>query len=99
MKVHEYQAKEIFVEHGLPVPKGKVATTVDQADTIDGHARNRYDDRNGNPVIETVMVRGMGHAMAVDPDGDPGCGATRPFFVDADICAALWIARWFGIAR
>jgi succinyl-CoA synthetase beta subunit len=34
LKVHEYQAKDIFVEHGLPVPKGKVATTVEQAESI-----------------------------------------------------------------
>ena len=31
MKVHEYQAKDIFVEHGLPVPKGEVATSVEEA--------------------------------------------------------------------
>ncbi len=34
MKVHEYQAKDIFVEHGLPVPKGKVATSVEEAESI-----------------------------------------------------------------
>ncbi|MBE0566335.1 MAG: ADP-forming succinate--CoA ligase subunit beta [Krumholzibacteria bacterium] len=31
MNIHEYQAKEIFASHGLPVPGGKVATTVDEA--------------------------------------------------------------------
>jgi len=34
LKVHEYQAKDIFVEHGLPVPKGKVATSVEEAESI-----------------------------------------------------------------
>ncbi len=34
MKVHEYQAKELFVEHGLAVPEGKVATTAEQAEAI-----------------------------------------------------------------
>lgn len=34
MKVHEYQAKELFVERGLPVPRGKVATTPEEAEAI-----------------------------------------------------------------
>ena len=31
MKLHEYQAKTIFAEAGLPVPQGRVAATVDDA--------------------------------------------------------------------
>lgn len=31
MNFHEYQAKELFAEVGIPVPAGKVAHTVDQA--------------------------------------------------------------------
>jgi len=31
MKIHEYQAKEIFADGGIPVPPGKVATTVQEA--------------------------------------------------------------------
>ncbi len=31
MKIHEYQAKEIFRKYGVPVPDGKVAFTVDEA--------------------------------------------------------------------
>ena len=31
MKIHEYQAKEIFARYGIPVPKGRVATTARQA--------------------------------------------------------------------
>ncbi len=34
MKVHEYQAKELFVEHGLAVPEGRVATTPEEAESI-----------------------------------------------------------------
>src|SRR4029078_11626234 len=28
MKIHEYQAKQIFARYGVPVPKGEVAFTV-----------------------------------------------------------------------
>ncbi|MHB8079093.1 MAG: ADP-forming succinate--CoA ligase subunit beta [Candidatus Krumholzibacteriia bacterium] len=31
MNIHEYQARDIFRAHGLPVPEGRVATTADEA--------------------------------------------------------------------
>ena len=31
MNIHEYQAKEIFRQYGVPTPRGKVATTVEEA--------------------------------------------------------------------
>ena len=34
MKVHEYQAKEIFSKYGIPVPRGNVAFTVDEAASL-----------------------------------------------------------------
>lgn len=34
MNIHEYQAKEIFRSHGIPVPPGEVATTPEQAEEI-----------------------------------------------------------------
>ncbi|MCH8011927.1 MAG: ADP-forming succinate--CoA ligase subunit beta [Candidatus Marinimicrobia bacterium] len=34
MKIHEYQAKELLKESGVPVPKGNHAFTVDEADEV-----------------------------------------------------------------
>ena len=34
MKIHEYQAKEILRAHGVPVPKGRVAGTPEEARRI-----------------------------------------------------------------
>ena len=34
MKIHEYQAKQILADHGVTVPKGRVATSPEQARTI-----------------------------------------------------------------
>ena len=34
MKVHEYQAKEVLARYGVPVPRGRVATTPRQAAEI-----------------------------------------------------------------
>ncbi|MFW6085135.1 MAG: ADP-forming succinate--CoA ligase subunit beta [Gemmatimonadota bacterium] len=34
MNIHEYQAKEIFRSHGIPVPPGEVARTADEAEAL-----------------------------------------------------------------
>ena len=34
MKIHEYQAKEIFARYGIPVPKGRVAKTPQEAEEV-----------------------------------------------------------------
>jgi succinyl-CoA synthetase beta subunit len=34
MKLHEYQSKQIFARYGIPIPKGKVATTAEDARNI-----------------------------------------------------------------
>jgi poly(hydroxyalkanoate) depolymerase family esterase len=71
----------------------------DELDFVNGHVRRRYNDAGGHQVVETYVIEGMGHAVAVSPDGTPRCGIARPFFADANICAALWISRWFDIVR
>ncbi len=34
MKIHEYQAKEIFAKYGVPIPAGRVATTPSEVETV-----------------------------------------------------------------
>ena len=59
MKVHEYQAKELFVERGLPVPEGKVATTPEEAEKIAAEI-------GGMVVVKSqVHVGGRGKAGGV----------------------------------
>jgi len=59
VKVHEYQAKELFVEHGLPVPEGRVATTPEQAESI-------ASEIGGMVVVKSqVHVGGRGKAGGV----------------------------------
>ena len=31
MNFHEYQAKQLFADYGIPVPAGRVASTADEA--------------------------------------------------------------------
>jgi len=34
MKIHEYQAKELFQKYGVPIPRGKVAFSVEEAKSV-----------------------------------------------------------------
>ncbi len=55
MKIHEYQAKELMKARGIPVPLGRVATTVSQAVA----AVRPLIEESGNPV---VVVKSQIHA-------------------------------------
>ncbi|HEV2735710.1 MAG TPA: ATP-grasp domain-containing protein, partial [Longimicrobiaceae bacterium] len=56
MNIHEYQAKELLVAQGIPVPMGEVATTPEQAEEI---AR-----RLGGPVMVKAQVHAGGRGKA-----------------------------------
>ena len=56
MNIHEYQAKELLVAEGVPVPMGEVATTPEQAEEI---AR-----RLGGPVMVKAQVLAGGRGKA-----------------------------------
>ena len=55
MKIHEYQAKQIFARYGVPIPKGYPAMTVDEAEA----AAKRLVEETKSPV---VVVKAQIHA-------------------------------------
>ena len=55
MKIHEYQAKQIFARYGIPVPKGEPAFTVNEVGAI----AERLIAETQNPV---VVVKAQIHA-------------------------------------
>jgi succinyl-CoA synthetase beta subunit len=66
MKLHEYQSKQIFAKYGIPIPKGRVAATADEAKQIAKELGSRV-------VIKSqVLVGGRGKAggirLAKNPD-------------------------------
>src|SRR3990172_1610847 len=65
MKIHEYQAKEIFKKYGIPVPPGEVAFTPQEAKEI--------ASRIGRPVMlkAQVHVGGRGKAGGIKPASSP----------------------------
>jgi succinyl-CoA synthetase beta subunit len=59
MKLHEYQSKNIFSKYGIPIPKGRVATTAQEAKQI-------AEELGGRVVVKSqVLVGGRGKAGGV----------------------------------
>lgn len=56
MDIHEYQAKEILRDHGVPVPPGEVATTPEEAEEI----ARKY----GGMVVVKAQVHAGGRGKA-----------------------------------
>jgi succinyl-CoA synthetase beta subunit len=65
MKIYEYQAKELLKQHGIPVPRGAVASTPEEARSIASGI--------GRPVMvkAQVLVGGRGKAGGVKRAANP----------------------------
>ena len=57
MKIHEYQAKDLFTQYGIPVPRGKTLST---ADEIKEYAREAAP----GPVVIKAQIHGGGRGLA-----------------------------------
>jgi succinyl-CoA synthetase beta subunit len=55
MKIHEYQAKQIFARYGVPIPRGYPAISVDEAEA----AARKLAQETGSPI---VVVKAQIHA-------------------------------------
>jgi succinyl-CoA synthetase beta subunit len=74
MKVHEYQAKEIFSRYGIPVPRGFIASTPEQASQF-------VRDLGGRAIVKAQVHaggrgRGGGIKMANSPQDASDIAAT-----------------------
>ena len=59
MKLHEYQSKQIFSKYGIPIPKGRVAATSEEAKHI-------AQELGGRVIIKSqVLVGGRGKAGGI----------------------------------
>ena len=59
MRLHEYQSKEIFSEHNIPIPQGRLAATPEEARLV-------ADELHGPVVLKAqVLVGGRGRAGGI----------------------------------
>lgn len=72
--------------------------TPDVSDTVNGYPHRAYRDNSGRPVVETFSITGMGHGQPIDPGTGPSnCGTAAPYILDVNICAANYIADFWGL--
>jgi len=65
MRLHEYQAKQIFLKHGIKIPKGKVAESPEDA-------RKIAEELGGKVVVKAqVLVGGRGKAGGIKKANSP----------------------------
>ncbi|MBX9600257.1 MAG: ADP-forming succinate--CoA ligase subunit beta [Bryobacteraceae bacterium] len=73
MKIHEYQAKGLLAKYGVPVPRGEVALTVDEAEAA--------AKKIGGSVVVKAQIhaggRGKGGGVKVVKDLDSAIEASR----------------------
>jgi succinyl-CoA synthetase beta subunit len=72
MKIHEYQAKQVFARYGVPIPRGYPATSVDEAES----AAKKLQQETGSPVVVVKAQihaggRGKGGGVKVAKGGAP----------------------------
>jgi len=73
MKIHEYQAKQILREYGIPVPRGRAASTPDEA-------REAAEALHGKTVVKAqIHAGGRGKGGGIKPAATPdeACAAAR----------------------
>lgn len=55
-----------------------------------------YKDAQGVVQVESWLIDGMGHGVALDPKN--GCGTAGAFLLDESLCSARKAAEFFGVA-
>jgi succinyl-CoA synthetase beta subunit len=65
LKIHEYQARELFEKEGIPVPNGALCKTAEEA--------RKAAESIGKPVVikSQILVAGRGKAGGIKPAGSP----------------------------
>ena len=66
MKIHEYQGKQIFLRHGIPIPKGYPAFSAAEAEEA---AQKLVDETKSSVVVVKAQIhaggRGKGGGVKV----------------------------------
>jgi len=98
MDLYEYQGKDLFRRHGIPVSEGRFATTPEEA-------RRAAEELGGEVVVKAqVLIGGRGKAGGIKLAADPGeaerrAGEILGLDIRGHIVERLWIERASEIAK
>jgi poly(hydroxyalkanoate) depolymerase family esterase len=70
----------------------------DGTNTVGNATQTLYRDASGAIRVETWLVKGMGHAVAIDPGSGAGqCGVAGSYASDQSVCASYRAALLWGL--
>jgi succinyl-CoA synthetase beta subunit len=80
VKIHEYQAKELFAKHGVPVPRGRVASTpaaakaiaIELGGKVVVKAQIHAGGRGKGRLVSQDETEAMFEKLASDPENNSG---------------------------
>jgi len=76
-----------------------LSATPSYEELIGVHARRVWNDPDGDTLVESFSISGMGHGvpLALNTDAE-SCGSASAFFLDAGISSTHYIAGFWGLA-
>ncbi len=74
-----------------------IAATPTRVEAGEPVTRKVYANSAGVTQVESVTVKGLGHAFPIRTDGGPSCGQPGDYVVAAGVCAAREISRYWGL--
>jgi succinyl-CoA synthetase beta subunit len=98
MDLYEYQGKELFTRHGIPVSEGRLATSPEEA-------RAAAEELGGPVVVKAqVLTGGRGKAGGIKLAADPDEAEARAreilgLDIRGHVVRRLWVERASDIAR
>ena len=73
----------------------KVPMTSPVTETVGGATHAEYKDASGTVHVESWLVKGMSHGVALDPKA--GCGTAGAYLLDEGVCSTSKAAAFFGL--
>lgn len=72
-----------------------VASEPSATDTVSGATHAEYKDASGVVRVESWLVKGMAHGVALAPK--TGCGTAGAYLLDEGVCSTQKAAEFFGL--
>jgi len=80
----------------------RIDTRPDKKEVLnpDGRIDHReYHDQRGRVLVETYLVKGMGHGTAIASEPEGTCGGANLYIIDTGICSVRQIGLFWGLNR
>lgn len=69
----------------------------DTVETVNGHIRKAWLDKDGEEAVEVYLIKGMAHGVPLSSAATMPLGNTGPFMLETGISSTARIARMWGL--